>query len=69
MRMQPGIFLLSSLIILGLWNSSQARLSQPHRFKLNNNSKAVTFIIILHIELVKNNAVICIHISFYICYD
>lgn len=67
MRMQPGISLLSGLIILGLRNSSQATLSQPHGFKLNNNSDAVTFAIILHIELVKKDPVICIHISFYIC--
>lgn len=67
MRMQPGISLLSGLIILGLRNSSKATLSQPHGFKLNNNRKAVTFVIILHIELVEKDPEICIHISFYVC--
>lgn len=55
-------FLPSGFIIPGLRNNSQATLSQPRGLKLNNNSKAVTFVISLHIELVKKNPVICIHI-------
>jgi hypothetical protein len=52
MRMQPGISLLSDLIIPGLRNSSRAMLSQPHGVKFNNNSKAMTFTIFFHFELV-----------------
>lgn len=65
--MQPGISLMSGLIILGLRNSSKATLLHPHGFKLDNNRKAVTFVIILHTELGEKDPAICMHISFYIC--